>query len=168
MKVHGHDLRGRGAGPAGALVLVTLAMSTAIGCDRAGGTPVSVSDSFICEQTAAGTETMSGDLHQYRGVTMRCQHDSASDPRIRGVQESEVSIDLRPDRSADMWGTYRLTNVDGSWEGNWTGTVAAGYSTHAMDGVASGTGSYAGLQLSYHVTGDGRYFTLTGTISPTP
>ena len=48
-----------------------------------------------------------------------------------------------------MWGTFRITNEGGYWEGIWTGVRdERGFSY--IEYVGSGGGEYAGLQLRVH------------------
>jgi len=149
-----------------ACALVCLVLAGSAGCAGATATPITFTATQVCSQTAAGTEAKVGDVTQYRDIHMRCP-TKASDPRVEAVQESTVAIDMRADQSADIWGTMVLTNDGGTWAGDFTGTVAAGYTTHRIEGTAVGTGAYEGLRLLLDVVSDGgTYFEVTGTIEP--
>jgi hypothetical protein len=108
-----------------------------------------------------------GDITAYRGVVGTCT-DSMSDPRLSGMGRNEVSIDMRPDQSADIWGRYTLTNDGGTWEGQWAGTVDKGYTTHRVESLLVGTGLYEGLlyRLSLISDATGSGYNLTGLIVP--
>jgi hypothetical protein len=151
------------------LIGLAIAASLAValgGCSGATATPTAFTGSQICTSTASGTEEKVGDVTQYREVGVRCVTE-ASDPRVTGVQGTVMSMDQRADKSADIWGTLKIANDEGSWDGDFSGTVEAGYTTHAIDGTAQGTGAYSGLRLKVHATSaGGTNFELTGTIEP--
>jgi hypothetical protein len=97
-----------------------------------------------------GDETIVGDVEQWRNVVWIFDQKS-SDPRLTGTVETRYSVDLRPDGSGELWGTLVIRNDEGTWEGDWTGTIARGGTTHYILGEASGTGAYKGL--TYHLQG---------------
>jgi hypothetical protein len=97
-----------------------------------------------------GDETIVGDVEQWRNVVWIFDQKS-SDPRLTGTVETRYSVDLRPDGSGELWGTLVIRNDEGTWEGEWTGTIARGGTTHYILGEASGTGAYKGL--TYHLQG---------------
>ncbi len=69
----------------------------------------------------------------------------ATDPRLDGTLAIKINVDLRPDGSAEMWGTWELTHAGGTWAGPWTGTIAPGKTTHCLLGSGNGSGGHAGL-----------------------
>ena len=117
-----------------------------------------------CVVASSGSETIVDGVTQARDVELRCPGD-ASDPRLVGEARVVVSVDQFADESAAIWGTATITTPDGSWDGSWTGTVAAGYTTHRMTGVFIGSGAYAGLEFRYTQIGEDPYV-MTGTIGP--
>ncbi len=120
----------------------------------------------VCTTESQGSQTMSGDVLQYRGVELVCTGPS-SDPRFAGSRRVTVDIDQNPDKSATMSGTVEIDGPDGAWTGPFTGTIDPGYTTHRMSGVLVGSGAYAGLQLRYSQIGlEAAGYVLTGTIGP--
>ena len=89
---------------------------------------------------------------------------AASDPRLEGLQRVTVSVDMRADGSADIEGTFTITTASGAWYGDWTGSIAIGYTTHRMSGVLTGSGAFAGLEWRYDQIGTERDLVLVGTI----
>jgi len=119
-----------------------------------------------CTTESQGSQTMSGDVLQYRGVELVCTGPS-SDPRFEGSRRVTVDIDQNPDGSATMTGTVEIDGPDGAWTGPFTGTIDAGYTTHRMTGVLVGSGAYTGLGLRYSQIGlEAAGYVLTGRIGP--
>jgi hypothetical protein len=128
--------------------------------------------------TITGRETCTNDLSNrseftvdditaYRGVVATCTV-TMSDPRVTGAGRNEISIDMRSDQSADIWGRYALAANGGAWEGYWAGTVDEGYTTHRVESLLVGTGDYEGFLYRLSVVSDGTDtgFDLTGFIVP--
>jgi hypothetical protein len=90
------------------------------------------------------TQTQNGEILQARDLVWQYQHH-ATDPRLDGKFEVVINYDMRPDGSADMWGTQILTNEGGTWEGPWTGVIARNGGAHYTLQNLTGTGDYAGL-----------------------
>jgi hypothetical protein len=70
--------------------------------------------------------------------------------------------------TALMWGSYRLTNADGEWNGHWQGsrTLTNGDIVISTRVTAIGSGAYEGLIAKWHYTGapDNPQFNGTGYI----
>jgi hypothetical protein len=90
------------------------------------------------------TQTQDGDVLQARDLVWEYQHH-ATDSRLDGTLQLVISYDMRPDGSADMWGTQTLTNPSGTWEGPWTGMIARNGAVHYTLQNLTGTGEYEGL-----------------------
>ncbi len=90
------------------------------------------------------TQTQNGDILQSRDLVWQYQFHS-TDPRLDGTFEEVINYDLRPDGSADMWGTGTLTNDGGTWEGPWTGVIGRNGGVHYVLQTFTGTGDYEGL-----------------------
>jgi hypothetical protein len=125
--------------------------------------PATVTADSVCSTLKAGTESAAGDVTQYRGVELRCT-GKASDPRLDGTTSVAMSIDERPDGSADIWGTGEVVAAGGSWRGSWRGTVDVGYTRHRLAGVYIGTGDHEGLRVRWTQTGGPSTFCLAGTL----
>ena len=106
----------------------------------------------------------------YRGGTFVCTMRT-DDPRVSGTHTSgEWSIDWWGE--ADMssgalvqWGTPRLENAGGAWEG----TLSGVFSTGRGDIIAvwyKGTGGYAGLSYFELITGSPPTLKIQGQIFP--
>lgn len=125
---------------------------------------VAVSGVGSCATVSDGSTSWQDPITQYRGVVLSCT-ETMSDPRLNGVTTVNVSIDERPDGSADIWGTATIRNDAGKWIGPWAGTVDVGYTTHHMTGVYVGSGDYDGLRLRFSQVSDNHgSYQLTGTL----
>jgi hypothetical protein len=131
--------------------------------------PPTLTGHETCVTNNAGTETPLEGFTAYRGVRMTCT-DTMSDLRVSGTGANEISIDMRLDGSADIWGTYVLANEDGTWEGYWAGTVDEGYTTHRVESLLVGTGDYEGLLYRLSLVSDATDtgYDLAGLIVPRP
>lgn len=131
------------------------------------GTPPTASEPVI---TGASCLTLSGPVSgsasQGRGARLKCSVQSA-DPRFVSDLESIVANgDERADGSATIWGTATLSNAGGMWQSTWQGSVEAGYTTHRMDGVAVGSGDYAGLEYHFSQIGASDLIVRIGNVIP--
>ncbi len=126
--------------------------------------PVPVTGTNTVGVSDSGSDVMAGDVEQIRGMILSGPTLN-SDARVSGPATVHVNIDIRPDQSADLWGTATIEGPDGTWTGPFTGFVEAGYTTHRMTAVMRGAGAYEGLQYRYTQTGTGgQSFTSTGVI----
>jgi hypothetical protein len=117
---------------------------------------VTATDTQNCSTQAAGTRSGPTDRERWEGVVVTCS-TQASDPRVSGTFTLTMTIQMAPDGSASLSGTSEMTNPDGTWIGEFAGTVAAGYTDHDIRATLVGTGSYAGLRARLHVTGVGPF-----------
>jgi hypothetical protein len=92
-----------------------------------------------------------GEICHWRG-TQQVYTVVASDPRVSGDEVITLNIDMKlvddPDvwATGRMWGTFKITNDHGTWEGTWTGfRDERGYSFFKY--LGKGGGDYAGLQI---------------------
>ena len=131
--------------------------------------PETITGHETCVTTVEGTEAALDGITAYRAVQLTCT-DTMSDPRVSGTGTNEVSIDMRADESADIWGNYTLANDDGTWEGYWAGTVDEGYTTHRVETLLVGTGVYDGLLYRLSLVSDATDtgYDLSGMIVPRP
>jgi len=129
-----------------------------------------IGGSSSCSDTVAGSVTVVGEVTQIRGAVIVCSGNVGSDPRIDGSARTVLNGDQQADESAAMWGTEEIT-VDGAitWAGDFTGTVAPGYTTHRFAGSDLGYGPYAGLVYDWTMIGDpASGYVTSGTIQPAP
>jgi hypothetical protein len=118
-----------------------------------------------CTTVAGGTEVTDGDLTYWHDVIVECR-DRADDPRRSGTRRLVADYRISRDDSATIAGATELTTPDGSWEGSFSGTIAAGFGRHEVSAVETGTGAYAGLAAEFRVVGDGATFEVEGTFGP--
>ncbi len=97
-----------------------------------------------CLPTNPGTWTFpDGNIH-VRGMVLQCT-DTASDPRVSGSNTILLNANWDANALGPVWGTWRLVNEGGVWEGTWEGMVTtSGSQIHA---AGAGEGSYEGLRL---------------------
>ncbi len=70
--------------------------------------------------------------------------DTMDDPRVTGDSVVVINFLLDPSTfSGPMWGTFELTNAQGSWSGHWTGRLENGASR--IRASVQGAAGYAGL-----------------------
>ena len=96
------------------------------------------------------TQTQVGTVVQDRG-TAYVYDVAATDPRVTGKADAVDNADVRSDNSGEIWGTWILTNSDGTWTGEYSGAVSASSAAVPAGGYfridAKGTGAYNGLEL---------------------
>ena len=126
-----------------------------------------VTGTGTCPTADLGNATTDADgVTHYRGGTFRCTV-TTDDPRVDGTETAPWNMDLwgTADNGALVqWGTSRLENVAGAWEGAGSGV----YSSDRGDIIAfwyKGTGSYAGLSYFELWTGSDPW-TIRGLIFP--
>jgi hypothetical protein len=124
--------------------------SESVGDD--GRVPVVGTSTFLRED-ADSTQTQAGDVLEARDLVW-VYEEAMSDERVSGTSTITINYDMYPSGIADMWGTVVLTNDDGTWEGEWVGSIH-GDGTHTAFQTPTGTGDYEGLQYRYfNVFGD--------------
>jgi hypothetical protein len=106
-----------------------------------------------------GTEVVSGivsgpittedGVRQMRGLTAT-SIDTMDDPRVSGTGAIVGNYDAYGDVGT-QWGTYRLENADGAWEGTWRGAIwsRGGGTEHTW--WLTGSGAYEGLTYYAYV-----------------
>jgi hypothetical protein len=99
-----------------------------------------------------GTITHTGDIRGsvYTGDIV------SSDGRVVGQITSVVNVSWTRlgvfNLEAHMWGTFRIENAQGSWEGSWQGSRGPGeLGIHIIDGVGRGAGAFEGLRIKFHM-----------------
>ncbi len=97
------------------------------------------------------TQTMVGDILQARDLVWAYQLH-ATDPRLDGTIEQVINYDMRPDGSAEMWGTTTVANAGGTWEGPWTGAIEREGSIHTSSGQRPGPAATRASSGSGRVT----------------
>ena len=132
--------------------------------DGAGAEHVTGSGTFSIVDS--GTSTQVGDTTQLRGFVEQST-DTMNDPRVSGTGTLRLSIDTH-DQVGTEWGTYRLVNADGAWEGPLAGAAWSGGDASAVTGYLVGSGANAGWTYYIDVRSSGFATELKGIIFPGP
>lgn len=114
--------------------------------------------------TKPPTETVVGAVTQWRGQEMTSA-GTMNDPRVNGTQRIILNLD-RYQQVAAEWGTTRLENPGGAWEGTWTGASWDNGNATSVSGWLVGSGAYAGYTYYFHTDGEGMPFRVEGVIFP--
>jgi hypothetical protein len=75
-------------------------------------------------------------------------YDTTTDPRTSGeVTIVANAVWIPPALIGPMWGTFKVENENGAWEGHWQGqrTLVDGDVISKIQGTAHGSGDYEGL-----------------------
>jgi hypothetical protein len=98
-----------------------------------------------------GTSEKAGDVIRMRGVVATTV-DTMNDPRVTGTGtihgENDSYGSVGP-----QWGTYRLENADGAWEGTWTGALWNGGGVSQVTAWLVGSGAYEGYTYYFRARG---------------
>jgi hypothetical protein len=107
-----------------------------------------------------------GGITRYRDFTFIAA-DRVNDPRVSGTETEYWNMDGwgTPDNGAALqWGSVRLENAGGAWEGTGSGIFDSRGDTIAI--WYEGTGGYAGLAYSELVTSSEPAWKIQGQIFP--
>jgi hypothetical protein len=124
---------------------------------------VHVEGTMVVSDIVMGPSTTVDGIRQMRGLTATTT-DTMDDPRVSGTGAIVGNLDSYGDVMT-QWGTYRLENADGAWEGTWRGVLwnRGGVTEHTM--WLTGSGAYEGLTYYAHVNGSG-VIDIEGVIFP--
>ena len=131
---------------AGLIVLSILAAPVAAGTIR---TEYEGFEYFV-EALSPGLEWVSGDRVYHARGAQEAYVDDVSDPRLCGDIVVTINCNFHLADApvfvyGPMWGTSRIDNEDGYWEGSWVGKrTEQGFSY--IRAVMKGHGAYEGLQ----------------------
>ena len=114
--------------------------------------------------TKSGTETVVGDVTELRGQEMT-DSGTMNDPRVNGTAHVTLNADIQGDVAAE-WGTTRVENAGGAWEGTWTGASWNAGNATSVSGWLVGSGAYAGYTYYFNVHGPMMPFRVDGIIFP--
>ena len=115
---------------------------------------------------SAGASELVGDETQIRGIVITVSN-AVDDPRASGSGTFHLSVDATGSLGFE-WGTFRLENAAGAWEGACSG--ASWNDGNASDVACwlTGSGAYEGLTYYWHGTNAGLAGNVVGTIVPAP
>jgi hypothetical protein len=112
--------------------------------------------------TKPGTETVVGDVTQLRGQEM-VDSGPMNDPRLVGTSHLTLNADIYGAVGSE-WGTTRIENAGGAWEGTWTGAAWNTGSATTVSGWLVGSGAYAGYTYYFHAFGASNPYQMEGII----
>jgi hypothetical protein len=96
----------------------------------------------------SGTSTQVGDVTQLRGVTATSV-GTMNDPRVNGASTLRFSMDSHELVGVE-WGTLRIENAAGAWEGTISGAAWSDGNASDLSGWLVGSGDYAGFTYYVH------------------
>lgn len=126
-----------------------------------GTGPEYVTGTSSLSVTKEATQTTVGNVVQYRGQEMTGT-GQMSDPRLGGTSFITLNGDMYGDIMSE-WGTTRIENAKGTWEGPWTGASWNGGAT-SVTGWLVGGGDYAGWTYYFHIYGPSMPYMAEGII----
>jgi hypothetical protein len=135
------------------LVAVTLALLAGAAVASAASSEFSGTEYWV-ENLPVGTVSFPGGTFQARGLRS-VYRDVVGDPRLSGTSTVRINFSFRPAPApatwtGPLWGTFRLENAGGFWEGSWTGERDAdGFLT--VRAVGRGGGAYAGQHVRMQI-----------------
>lgn len=130
--------------------------------DGAGAEYVAGSGTFSIVDS--GTSTQVGDTTQLRGF-VATSNDVMNDPRVTGTGTIHLSIDTHGTIGTE-WGTFRLENADGAWEGTLAGAAWDGGNASDVTGYLVGSGAYVGFTYYIDVRSSAFAKEVDGIIYP--
>jgi hypothetical protein len=111
-----------------------------------------------------GTDRKVGNVTQLRGLVLTGTW-TMNDPRVNVTGTANLSVDEYPNVNS-MWGTMRLENANGAWEGTVTAASWNGGNTANNSGWLVGSGAYAGYTYYVHFWGSGYSYLVEGIVFP--
>jgi hypothetical protein len=154
-----------------AAVVVTGAMVAAAEAETPPpGTAVAVTGtSTLVGEEAAGQASIEDGVVRQRGVVLITLEES-SDPRASGRGTITLNVDAFSDANGNLgasqvrYGSMRIENDDGSWEGAFAGRLSNGRFIQTY--WLRGEGGYAGFTYVVTAGGDGPVWVSEGLIYP--
>ncbi len=113
---------------------------------------------------SSGEETKVGDVTQTRGIVL-IDRATMSDPRVSGTATGHLSVDAYGTVGPE-WGTSRLENAGGAWEGTCTGAAWSDFNASAVSCWLVGSGAYQGYTYYFHISTARTTGAVEGVIFP--
>ena len=101
--------------------------------------------------TTYGTTATVGDATRMSGVVATTV-DTMNDPRVTGTGTVNGQNDSYGS-VGPQWGTYRLDNANGAWEGTWTGALWGDGNVSHVTAWLVGSGAYVGYTYYFYARG---------------
>jgi hypothetical protein len=115
---------------------------------------------FTCTETwyadvdpGVWTLLPNGNVH-IRGMVL-ILNEYASDSRLSGLNTVVLNANWDANLTGPAWGTFKIMNEDGGWEGHWEGEMTEQGGIHHATG--DGFGSYDGMKVWWYVNLDECY-----------
>jgi len=105
-----------------------------------------VSGTESCTFEKQGTTTLVGETYEYRDAVLSCT-DASNDPRVSGPVTYTWEYDGWAQGTHVQWGTGRLENAGGAWDGTMTGSYSAPRGDLLLFWF-TGSGGYEGLSYA--------------------
>ncbi len=129
-----------------------------------GAGPEYVTGTFSFSLRDNGTQTVVGAVTQIRNMVVEGE-GTANDPRATGTSTGHLSSDAYSEVGSE-WGTMRIENSGGVWEGSVSGAAWANGNASSVSGWLVGSGGYAGYTYYIRMTNSGLSGTVEGIIFP--
>jgi len=113
--------------------------------------PEFVNGTEVISVQTYGTSVQAGDVVQMRGVVATTV-DTMNDARVTGTGVIHGENDSYG-AVGPQWGTYRLENAEGAWEGTWTGALWGDGIVSDVTAWLVGSGAYEGYTYYFHARG---------------
>jgi hypothetical protein len=133
---------------AGATMLVCLALGAPVMAQEASPTAavhVTGTETLHSDITVPPGDVVDG-VMQIRGIHATTDEVS-SDPRVSGTGTIVGNVDVYG-MHGPQWGTFRIENEGGAWEGTWRGVIYGG-TVDTGTAWLVGSGDYEGLTYYY-------------------
>ena len=148
-------------------VVVGILLVAGLALAQANATPYTATET-PGDIISPGTWTYPDGNTHIRGF-VRNYARSASDLRVNGTWRVVMNANLDRNWTGPVWGSARLENGSGVWEGIWQGRFNLATGVGDYESVVIGSGDFRGLQVKEHCvytgTGTGA---CTGRILETP
>ena len=116
--------------------------------------------------TSSGTHEIVGDVEQVRDQIDASVYEM-NDPRVSGTGTQHVNANVYG-TLASLWGTMRIENAQGAWEGSWDGTLWNDGRSMNVTAWLVGSGAYEGYTYYSHSWGTTSPLHSEGVIYPGP
>jgi hypothetical protein len=140
----------------GSAIAVTAALDGEPDPDQAPRVAVYFTSTGIPTSQTEGTFDERDDIYRHRDAVIIYEEGEASDPRLSGTTTVTFNVDVDPwTGEGIMWGTMRIENEGGTWEGTYTGMEyePPEGDLWANSAWLTGSGDYAGYSVYMQSSG---------------
>ncbi len=115
---------------------------------------------------SSGETTQTADVSRTRGIVITST-EVTDDRRASGAGTFHLNIDASGDLGFE-WGTARIENANGAWEGSCSGASWSDREASDMTCWLAGSGGYEGFTYYWHGRNTGTGGVINGLILPAP